>query len=33
MFLSLMYSRSFEVITQAGRWLVEHGKIGYIGRS
>ena len=32
-FLSLMYSRSFEVITQAGHWLVEHGKIGYIGRS
>jgi len=32
-FLSLMYGRSFEVITQAGRWLVDQGKISYIGRS
>jgi hypothetical protein len=32
-FLSLMYGRSFEVITQAGHWLVEHGKISYVGRS
>jgi hypothetical protein len=32
-FLSLMYGRSLEVVTQAGRWLVEHGKISYIGRS
>jgi len=32
-FLSLMYGRSFEVVTQAGRWLVDQGKISYIGRS
>lgn len=32
-FLSLMYARSFEVVTQAGHWLVEHGKISYMGRS
>ncbi len=32
-FLSLMYGRSLEVVTQAGHWLVEHGKISYIGRS
>jgi hypothetical protein len=32
-FLSLMYGRSFEVVTQAGHWLVTHGKISYIGRS
>jgi len=32
-FLSLMYGRNLEVVTQAGRWLVEHGKISYIGRS
>jgi hypothetical protein len=32
-FLSLMYGRSLEVITQAGHWLVEHGEISYIGRS
>jgi hypothetical protein len=32
-FLSLMYGRSFEVVTQAGHWLVEQGKISYIGRS
>ena len=32
-FLSLMYGRSFEVVTQAGRWLVERGHISYIGRS
>jgi len=28
-----MYGRSFEVITQAGHWLVEHGKVSYVGRS
>jgi hypothetical protein len=32
-FLSLMYGRSFEVVTQAGHWLVERGKISYIGRT
>jgi len=32
-FLSLMYGRSLEVVTEAGRWLVEHGKISYLGRS
>jgi hypothetical protein len=32
-FLSLMFSRSLEVVTQAGHWLVEHGKISYIGRN
>src|SRR5262245_49709774 len=32
-FLSLMYGRRFEVVTQAGHWLVEHGRISYIGRS
>jgi len=32
-FLSLMYGRNLEVVTQAGHWLVEHGKISYIGRS
>jgi hypothetical protein len=32
-FLSLMYRRSFEVVTTAGRWLVEQGAIRYIGRS
>jgi len=32
-FLSLLYGRSFEVVTEAGRWLVEHGTIRYIGRS
>ena len=32
-FLSLMYCRSFEVVTQAGHWLVEHGKISYIGQN
>jgi hypothetical protein len=32
-FLSLMYGRSLEVVTEAGHWLVEHGKISYIGRS
>jgi len=32
-FLSLMYGRSFEVVTEAGHWLVEHGTIRYIGRS
>jgi hypothetical protein len=32
-FLSLMYGRSFDVVTQAGHWLVERGKISYIGRS
>ena len=32
-FLSLMYGRSLEIVTQAGRWLVEHGKISYLGRS
>ncbi|MGH6960236.1 MAG: hypothetical protein ACREE7_07125 [Dongiaceae bacterium] len=32
-FFSLMYGRSLEVVTQAGHWLVEHGKISYIGRS
>jgi hypothetical protein len=32
-FLTLMYGRSLEVVTQVGRWLVEHGKISYIGRS
>jgi len=32
-FLSLMFGRSLEVVTQAGHWLVEHGRISYIGRS
>jgi hypothetical protein len=32
-FLSLMYGRSLEVVTEAGRWLVERGKISYLGRS
>jgi hypothetical protein len=32
-FLSLMYGRSLEVATDAGHWLVEHGKITYLGRS
>jgi len=32
-FLSLMYGRSFEVVTEAGRWLVEHGTIRYVGRN
>ena len=32
-FLSLMYGRSLEIVTQAGHWLVEHGKISYLGRS
>jgi hypothetical protein len=32
-FLSLMYGRSLEVVTEVGHWLVEHGKISYIGRS
>jgi hypothetical protein len=32
-FLSLMYGRSLEIVTQAGHWLVEHGKIRYLGRS
>ncbi len=32
-FLSLMFGRSLEVVTQVGHWLVEHGKISYIGRS
>jgi hypothetical protein len=32
-FLSLMYGRSLEVVTQSGHWLVEHGKIGYLGQT
>jgi hypothetical protein len=32
-FLSLMYGRSLEVVTEAGHWLVAHGRISYIGRS
>ncbi len=32
-FLSLMYDRSLEIVTQAGHWLVEHGKISYLGQT
>jgi hypothetical protein len=32
-FLSLMHGRRFEVVTQAGHWLVEHGKISYLGQT
>jgi hypothetical protein len=32
-FLSLMYGRSFEIVTQSGHWLVEHGKVTYLGQT
>src|SRR5215468_717404 len=32
-FLSLLSGRRLEVVTSAGHWLVEHGKISYMGRT
>ena len=32
-FLSLIYGRRFEMVSQSGHWLVEHGKITYLGRT
>lgn len=32
-FLTLMYGRSFEVVTQSGHWLVAQGKVSYLGQT
>jgi hypothetical protein len=32
-FLSMIDSAGFQVVTESGRWLVEHGRIRYLGRT
>lgn len=32
-FLSMIDSDGFQVVTETGRWLVEHGRISYLGRT
>lgn len=32
-FLSIIDGAGFQVVTEAGRWIVEHGRISYLGRT